>query len=136
MIRLRLAELDRRKTLVSVGAITAVLAIVAVVVVTRSDGSDALRGELEAEFHGAYPATPAGGGDMVEIDLVAGPATTPLVDGVDTENLQLASRNHPALKTVDALAVTVYDVVDCPSVVVSEQAPVSYTHLRAHETRR
>ena len=33
-----------------------------------------------------------------------------------------ASRNHPGWKTVDALAVNVYDVVDRPYLVVSEQA--------------
>ncbi len=45
-----------------------------------------------------------------------------LVDRHDNENLNLASRNHPSLKTVDALAVTVYDVVDRPTVVCSEEA--------------
>ncbi len=35
-----------------------------------------------------------------------------LVDSRDNQNLALASRNNPALKTVDALAVNVYDVVD------------------------
>lgn len=45
-----------------------------------------------------------------------------LVDSRENENLSLASRNHPALKTVDALAVNVYDVVDRPFIVLSEQA--------------
>ncbi|MEJ2086766.1 MAG: 50S ribosomal protein L4, partial [Acidobacteriota bacterium] len=45
-----------------------------------------------------------------------------LVDQFDNENLTLASRNNPRLKAVDALAVSVYDVVDRPHVVVSEQA--------------
>lgn len=45
-----------------------------------------------------------------------------LVDRKDNENLTLASRNNPRLKTVDALAVNVYDVVDRPWLVVSEQA--------------
>jgi large subunit ribosomal protein L4 len=45
-----------------------------------------------------------------------------LVDRLDNEMLSRASRNHPELKTVDALAVNVYDVVDRPFVVVSEQA--------------
>ena len=45
-----------------------------------------------------------------------------LVDGVDNENLALASRNNPSLKVVDALAVNVYDVVDRPYVVTSEAA--------------
>jgi len=45
-----------------------------------------------------------------------------VVDQFDNENLTLASRNNPRLKTVDALAVSVYDVVDRPQVVVSEEA--------------
>ena len=45
-----------------------------------------------------------------------------LVDTRDNENLALASRNNPGLKTVDALGVNVYDVVDRPFVVMSEQA--------------
>lgn len=45
-----------------------------------------------------------------------------LVDSFDNENLQLASRNHPKLKVVDALSVNVYDVVDRDRVVLSESA--------------
>lgn len=45
-----------------------------------------------------------------------------LVDRKDNENLTLASRNNPRLKNVDALGVNVYDVVDRPWLVVSEQA--------------
>lgn len=45
-----------------------------------------------------------------------------LVDRQDNRDLQLAARNNARLKTVDALAVNVYDVVDRPHVVVSEGA--------------
>ena len=45
-----------------------------------------------------------------------------IVDARDNETLTLASRNNPGLKTVDALGVNVYDVVDRPFVIVSEQA--------------
>jgi len=45
-----------------------------------------------------------------------------LVDSRDNHNLALAARNAPALKTVDALAVNVYDVVDRPYLVLSEDA--------------
>ena len=45
-----------------------------------------------------------------------------LVDSRENENLNLASRNHPGVKTVDALGVNVYDIVDRPFVVLSEQA--------------
>ncbi len=45
-----------------------------------------------------------------------------LVDRRDNENLALASRNNPRTKTVDALGVNVYDVVDRAYLVVSEQA--------------
>ena len=45
-----------------------------------------------------------------------------LVDSFDNQNLMLASRNERKLKTVDALGVNVYDVVDRPFLVVSESA--------------
>lgn len=50
---------------------------------------------------------------------VAGKAL--LVDRHGNRNLELAARNNPAVKTVDALGVNVYDVVDRPYVVFSEQ---------------
>ncbi len=45
-----------------------------------------------------------------------------LVDAHDNHNLELAARNNRAVKTVDALAVNVYDVVDRPFLVLSEMA--------------
>jgi large subunit ribosomal protein L4 len=45
-----------------------------------------------------------------------------VVDRHDNRNLMLASRNNPALKAVDALAVNVYDVVDRHHLVLSEAA--------------
>jgi large subunit ribosomal protein L4 len=45
-----------------------------------------------------------------------------LVDSRDNDNLARASRNNPALKTVDALAVNVYDVVGRPWLLLSEDA--------------
>jgi large subunit ribosomal protein L4 len=45
-----------------------------------------------------------------------------LVDVQDNQNLALAARNNRAVKTVDALAVNVYDVVDRPFLVLSEMA--------------
>lgn len=51
---------------------------------------------------------------------VAGKAL--LVDSVDNQKLALAARNNRAVKTVDALAVNVYDVVDRPTVVFTEGA--------------
>jgi len=45
-----------------------------------------------------------------------------LVDTIENHNLTLAARNEPGLKTVDALAVNVYDVVDRSFLVVSEGA--------------
>lgn len=47
---------------------------------------------------------------------------TLLVDRGENRNLELAARNNPNLKTVDALGVNVYDVLDRPNVVFSEQA--------------
>lgn len=51
---------------------------------------------------------------------VAGKAL--LVDSRDNVDLERAARNNPALKTVDALAVNVHDVVGRPHVVLSEGA--------------
>lgn len=45
-----------------------------------------------------------------------------VVDSLDNLNLDRASRNNPRLKTVDALAVNVYDVVDRSYVVLSQGA--------------
>jgi large subunit ribosomal protein L4 len=45
-----------------------------------------------------------------------------VVDHYENDKLALASRNNPALKAVDALAVNVYDVVDRAFLVVSEKA--------------
>lgn len=45
-----------------------------------------------------------------------------IVDDRGNRNLVLASRNHPKLKTVDALAVNVYDVVDRGYLLFSESA--------------
>ncbi|MEM7483390.1 MAG: 50S ribosomal protein L4 [Acidobacteriota bacterium] len=45
-----------------------------------------------------------------------------LVDSRDNVNLDRAARNNPALKTVDALAVNVYDVVGRPHLLLSEGA--------------
>ena len=69
--------------------------------------------ELESHKTGALAATLAGLG-------VDGKAL--LVDRFDNDQLAKASRNNPALKTVDALAVNVYDVVDRHFLVLSEEA--------------
>lgn len=45
-----------------------------------------------------------------------------LVDSRDNENLARAARNNRQLKTVDALAVNVYDVVDRDTLVLSRAA--------------
>jgi len=45
-----------------------------------------------------------------------------LVDSGENLNLERAARNHPRLKTVDALGVNVYDVVDRSCVVFSQIA--------------
>lgn len=45
-----------------------------------------------------------------------------LVDRFDNDNLSMAARNNPKLKTVDAMAVNVYDVVDRNHLVFSEEA--------------
>ena len=69
--------------------------------------------ELESHKTGELAAQLAGLG-------ISGRAL--LVDSQENGNLTLAVRNNPKLKTVDALAVSVYDVVDRPHVVITEQA--------------
>jgi len=44
-----------------------------------------------------------------------------VVDQWDNDQLSLAVRNNPRVKSVDALAVNVYDVVDRPHIVLSER---------------
>ena len=47
---------------------------------------------------------------------------TLLVDSQPTNNLILSGRNIPGLKVVDASQVNVYDVLDCRTVLVSQEA--------------
>ena len=47
---------------------------------------------------------------------------TLLVDSKPTDNLILSGRNIPGLKVVDASQVNVYDVLDCQTVLVSQEA--------------
>jgi large subunit ribosomal protein L4 len=54
-----------------------------------------------------------------------------LVDQWDNETLELASRNNPRLKTVDACGLNVYDVVDRPTVVLSERGLGRLTEMLA-----
>jgi large subunit ribosomal protein L4 len=69
--------------------------------------------ELESEKTAALAASLAGLG----ID-----SKVLLVDSRSNNNLELAARNNPRVKTVDALAVNVYDVVDRDRIVLSEAA--------------
>lgn len=56
---------------------------------------------------------------------------TLLVDQHDNETLQLAARNLPKVKAVDALGVNVYDVVDRPHIVLSERGLERLTEMLA-----
>lgn len=47
---------------------------------------------------------------------------TLLVDDYFNTNLGLAARNHPEVKAVDAMQVSVYDVVDRSNVILSQKA--------------
>jgi len=53
---------------------------------------------------------------------VKGKALLVDVDMLANENLQRAAGNNPRLKTVDALAVSVFDVVDRPRILLTEPA--------------
>lgn len=71
----------RRLALATVVAIVALAAVA----IARSDDSAALRRDLEAEFDGAYPAEPMGGGDLVQVELVASPSRIELIEGTTTD---------------------------------------------------
>ncbi len=70
---------------------------------------------LELESHKTRDLTERFGGLGVDGKAL-------VVDERGNRNLELAARNNPRLKTVDALAVNVYDVVGRPHLVFSEQA--------------
>ncbi len=78
--------------------------------------------ELEGPKTGAFAKTLAGLG-------IDGKAL--LVDRFDNQNLTLAARNNPALKTVDALGVNVYDVVDRDHLVITEDGLTRLTEMLA-----
>ncbi len=57
-----------------------------------------------------------------QLDAIGVSGKTLLVDDYHNTNLGLAARNNPSVKAVDAMHVTVYDVVDRPMVVFSQKA--------------
>ncbi len=56
-----------------------------------------------------------------------------IVDTMENTNLVLASRNNPKLRLVDALSVNVYDVVNNPYIVLSQEALQRLTEALGHE---
>ena len=66
-----------------------------------------------------YACTDNGPMWIVPLDGLGIDGKALLVDSLENHNLSLASRNVASLKTVDALAVNVYDVVDRPFLVLS-----------------
>ena len=120
MIRLRLAELGHRRIALAGAAAMVVVAAAVAAVALWPDPSDALRRDLEAEFDGAYPAEPAGGGDVIDVELTAAETTLGLVDGVET---QVWAYNGtvpgPALRATlgDTVRVTVRNDLDAATTI-------------------
>jgi large subunit ribosomal protein L4 len=56
------------------------------------------------------------------LDQLGAVGKTLLVDSRPPDNLVLSGRNIPGLKVVDASQVNVYDVLDCRTVLVSQEA--------------
>ncbi len=81
----------------------------------------ALDGGLKVvdHFDIAEPKTKELKGILVKLGL---DGKTLLVDNKPTDNLILSGRNIPGLKVVDASQVNVYDVLDCRTVLVSQEA--------------
>ncbi len=72
--------------IVAAGSTGVVVGAIAVaLVVSGLGGDDRLRNDLEAEFEGAYPAEPVGGGNLVEVDLIAAPSSIALVEAGPTD---------------------------------------------------
>jgi len=62
-------------------------------------------------------------GELAKVLAALGVAGRALVvDRHGNDKLALASRNNPNLKAVDAMSVNVYDIVDRPHVVMTEEA--------------
>ncbi len=81
----RLAHIGPVWRRVGLGAgLTLVLTAAIATVLVRVDDGAALRDELEAEFTGAYPTQPVGGGQIVDVELVAGESTAELSEGTPT----------------------------------------------------
>ncbi len=59
---------------------------------------------------------------VVRLNRLGVPGKVLLVDTHENHDLTLAARNNPKVKTVDALAVNVYDVVDRQHFVISASA--------------
>ncbi len=70
-------------------------------------------------FDIAEPKTKELKGILVKLGL---DGKTLLVDNKPTDNLILSGRNIPGLKVVDASQVNVYDVLDCRTLLVSQEA--------------
>ena len=71
--------------------------------------------DLELESHKTQALIKVLGGLGVDSKVL-------LVDSRDNENLARAASNNPKVKTVDALGLNIYDVVDREHVVLSESA--------------
>jgi large subunit ribosomal protein L4 len=59
---------------------------------------------------------------IASLAMIGVEGKTLVVDSQENHNLSLAARNNRAVKTVDALAVNVYDVLDRSFIVLSEAA--------------
>ncbi len=66
-------------------ALASIVAVAAFFVVRVTGSGASLKSELEDEFAGAYPAEPVGGGQLIDIELVAAPATIEIIDDQPTD---------------------------------------------------
>ncbi|MEZ5219757.1 MAG: multicopper oxidase domain-containing protein, partial [Ilumatobacteraceae bacterium] len=120
MIRLRFAELGHRRIALAGAAAMVVVAAAVAAVALWPDPSDALRRDLEAEFDGAYPAEPAAGGDVIDVQLTAAETTLDLVDGVETKVWAYnGTVPGPALRATlgDTVRVTVRNDLDAATTI-------------------
>ena len=91
-------------------ALASIVAVAAFFVVRVTGSGSALKSELEDDFAGAYPAEPVGGGQLIDIELIAAPATIEIIDDQPTDVWAYNSTvPGPALRATlgDTLRVTV-----------------------------
>lgn len=105
------SKASRRRLILGVVGTIAILGGLATIgMLVFINPESALRADLVSEFTGAYPAKPAGGGETIDVELVAAESTIEILDGLTTDVWSYnGSVPGPAIRVSlgDTLRVTV-----------------------------